>query len=98
MLDGLREERAEDQFATFVDRLLRSNPRTVGRAGVILHQKLDVWRIEFGQRHFGGIAHRLAGNTGIAAGRERQNERYAHLARAERRLRHWRPGRRRWRR
>ena len=90
----LREQRAEDQFGAFVERLLRGQPRAVGRAAVVFHQKLNVRRFEFGERHFGGVAHRLAGNAGIAAGRQRQNQRDLDLAGAERRLGHWRPGRR----
>jgi hypothetical protein len=90
--DGLREQRAEDQFAAFVDRLLGRKPRTIGRAGVILDQKLDIRGVEFGERHFGGVAHGLTGDAGIPASRQRQNERNPHLAGAKRRLRHRRPG------
>jgi hypothetical protein len=43
-------------------------------AAVILDQELDVGILELGQRHFGGVLHRLPGNAGIAGGRQRQDQ------------------------
>ena len=50
-----------------VERLLGALPRRIGVAAVVLNQELDVGRIELGQRHLGGVAHRLAGEAGVAA-------------------------------
>ena len=82
--------------APCVERLLGGRRAASAVAAVVLHQELDVGRIEFGERHLGGVAHGLPGNAGIAAGRQRQNEADLDLAGAERR-----PGgsvRARWRR
>ena len=43
-------------------------------AAVVLDQELDVRILEFRQRHFGGVLHRLRGDAGIARGRERQDQ------------------------
>ena len=72
--DRLREQRPEDDLGTFVERLLGAEPRRLGGAAVVLDQELDVGGIELGERHFGGIAHRLPGEAGIAARRQRQDE------------------------
>ena len=98
--DRLREQRPEDDLGAFVERLLGALPRRLGGAAVVLHQELDVGGIELGERHLGGVAHRLPGDAGIAAGRQRQDQADLDLAGADggagRRLRALR--RRRWRR
>jgi hypothetical protein len=59
-------------------RLLRA-----GRgAAVVLDHELDVGAAELGERHLCGIAHRLAGDAGIAARRERQDHADLHPSRA----------------
>ena len=85
--DRLRKQRSEDDLGSLVERLLCGEPRRLGGTAVILHQKLDVGRIEFGERHFRRVAHRLAGNAGIAAGRQRQDESNLDLAGSNRRRR-----------
>ncbi len=83
-LDRFREQRADDDFGAFVDRLLRAGLRALRRAAVVLHQQLDVRILEFGERHIGGVFHRLRGDAGIALRRQRQDQADADLARAER--------------
>ena len=70
----LREQRTDDDLGAFVDRLLRGELRALRRAGVVLHQQLDVRFLEFGERHFGGVLHRLRGDAGIARRRQRQDQ------------------------
>ena len=41
---------------------------------MILDQELDIRILEFRQRHFGGVAHRLRGEPGIACRRQRQDQ------------------------
>ena len=55
-LHRLGEERAEDDLGAFGDRLLGGDLRRRRSAGIVLHQKLDVGRIEFGKRKLGGVA------------------------------------------
>ena len=40
--------------------------RALRRAAVVLHQQLDVGVLEFGERHLGGVLHRLRRDAGIA--------------------------------
>ena len=47
--------------APSLERLLRRLLRAARRAAVVLHQKLDVGIVEFGERHLGGVAHRQRG-------------------------------------
>ena len=56
----LREQRADDDLGALVDRLLRAGLRALRRAGVVLHQQLDVRVLEFGERDFRGVLHRLS--------------------------------------
>ena len=70
-----------------VERLLRGKLGGLGGAAIVLHQKLDVRIVEFGDRHFRGIAHRLAGNAGIAGRRQRQDQPHFDLAGADGRAR-----------
>ncbi len=81
--DRLRKQRPQNDLGALVERLLRAEPRRLGGAAVVLHQELDVGGIEFGERHFRGIAHRLAGNAGIAGRRQRQDESRLDLAGAD---------------
>jgi hypothetical protein len=66
---------------------LCTDPGRFGGAAVVFHQELKVGRIELGDRHFGGIAHRLTGDAGIAGRRQRQNEPGFDLAGADGRAR-----------
>ena len=50
--------------------------------------------LEFRQRHFGGVLHRLRGNAGIAGGRQRQDQADLDLPGADRLRLLRRPGRR----
>ena len=50
-------------------------------AGVVLDQKLDIRIGEFGERHLGGVAHRLRREPGIARRRQRQDQRDLDLRR-----------------
>ena len=72
--DRLRKQRPENDLGALVERLLGAELRRLGGAAVVFHQELDVRIIEFGDRHFRGIAHRLAGKAGIAGRRQRQDE------------------------
>ncbi len=89
--DRLRKQRPENDLGALVERLLGGELRRLGGAAVVLHQELDIGSVEFGDRHFRGIAHRLAGDAGIAGRRQRQNQAGFDLAgadgRARRRLR-----------
>ena len=38
----------------------------LGGAAVVFHQELDVRTLEFGERHFSGVFHRLCSNAGVA--------------------------------
>ena len=67
--DRLGEQRPQNDLGALVERLLRPDPGRLGGAAVVFHQELDVGRIELGNRHFRGIAHRLAGDAGIAGRR-----------------------------
>ena len=58
--------------------------RALRAAAIILDQELDVGILEFRQRHFGGILHRLRGDTGISRRRQRQNQAYLDLPRPNR--------------
>ena len=71
----MREQRPEDDFGALGERLLRRLLRAAGGAAVVLHQKLDVGIVEFGERHLGGVAHRLRRRAGIALRRQRQDQR-----------------------
>ncbi len=42
MLTACANSGVEDQLAAFVDRLLGREPGTIGGAGVVLDQKLDI--------------------------------------------------------
>src|SRR5262249_59697284 len=79
----LREERTDDDFRTFRDRLLGADLCTLHRATIILHQQLNVGTFEFRECHFSRVLHRLSGNAGIALTGERQDQRDAHLAFAD---------------
>ena len=83
-LNRLREQRPDDDLGAFAQRLLRRLRRAAGRAGVVLHQKLDVGAVELGERHLGGVLHRQRGDAGVAAGRQRQDQRDLDLAGADR--------------
>ncbi len=97
--DRLRKQRAENDLGALVERLLSGEPRGFGGAAVVFHQELDIGIVEFRNRHLGGIAHRLAGDAGIARRRQRQDQAGLDLAgadgRARRRLRALRRRRRR---
>ena len=54
----LRKQRTDDDFGAFADRLLGARLRGLRRAGVVLHQKLDIRILEFGERHLGSVLHR----------------------------------------
>ena len=73
----MREQRPEEDLGAFIDRLRRRLLSAGRGAAVVLDHELDVGAAELGERHLGGIAHRLAGDAGIAASRERQD--YADL-------------------
>jgi hypothetical protein len=81
--DRLRKQRPEDDLSALVERLLGGQPRRLGGAAIVHHQKLDVGSVELGDRHLGGVAHRLPGEAGIATGRQRQNETDLDLAGAD---------------
>ena len=70
----MREQRPDDDLGALGERLLRRLLRAAGGAAVVLHQKLDVGAVEFGQRHLGGVLHRLRHGAGVAAGRQRQDQ------------------------
>ena len=72
---GFREQRTDDDFGALVDRLLRGGLRALRRAGVVFDQQLDVRILEFGERHFRRVLHRLRGDAGIALRRQRQDQR-----------------------
>jgi len=68
------EQRTDDDLGAFVERLLGGLLGALRGAGVVLDQELDVRIVELGERELGRIAHRLAGEARIAAGRERQHQ------------------------
>ena len=68
------EQRPEDDFRALIDRLLRRALRALRAAAVVLDQELDVRALELDQRQFGGVAHRLRRNAGIARARQRQEQ------------------------
>jgi hypothetical protein len=68
------EQRTHDDLGAFVERLLGGLLGALRGAGVVLDQELDIRVVEFGERELGCVAHRLAGETRIAAGRERQHQ------------------------
>ena len=82
--DRLGKQRPEDHLGAFIDRLLRRGLRGLRRAGVVFDQELDIRVLEFVERHFGGILHRLRGDAGVAGRRQRQDQRDTNLPRAER--------------
>ena len=82
-LHRLREQRAEDDLGAFVDRLLPPPARAVRIAAIVLDQQLDVRIVEFGEREFGGVLHRLRREPGIAGRRQRQDQRDLDLASAD---------------
>ena len=92
--DRMREQRPDDDLGALGERLLRRLLRAAGVAAVVLHQKLDVRAVEFGQRHLGGVLHRLRHGAGVAAGRQRQDQADLDRAGADRgrRLRRRRAG------
>ena len=71
----MREQRADDDLGALVERLLRGLLSAGGGAAIVFHQKLDVGAVELGERHLGGVLHRLRDDAGIAAGRQRQDQR-----------------------
>ena len=68
-----REQRSENDLGAFVSACWVPG-RRLRTAAVVLDQELDVGVLEFGQRHFGGVLHRLRGDAGIAGGRQRQDQ------------------------
>jgi len=79
------EQRPEDDLGAFRERLLGGGLCALRGAAIVLHQELDVGIAEFGERHLGGIAHRLRRKACIAGTRERQDERDLDLTGADRR-------------
>ena len=72
--DRLRKQWTKDDLGAFVERLLRPLGRALRVAAVILDQELDVRILEFRERHFGRVPHRLRGDGGIAGRRQRQQQ------------------------
>src|SRR6185437_6598447 len=64
-------------------RLLRGLARALRIAAVILDQKLDVWILEFRERHLGGVLHGLRGHAGIGRRRRPSAVEAVRRARAE---------------
>ena len=71
---GLREQRADDDLGALVERLLRAGLRGLRHAGVVFDQQLDVRILEFVERHFRRVLHRLRGDAGVARRRQRQDQ------------------------
>jgi hypothetical protein len=69
------EDRPENDLRAFLDGLVGRRLRALRGAAVVLDEQLHVRRLELGQRHFGGVLHRLRGCAGIAGGRHRQQQR-----------------------
>ena len=68
------KQRPEDHLHAVGERILRRLLGTLGGAGVVLYQQLDVGVTELGERHFGGVFHRLRRQPGVAASRQRQDQ------------------------
>ncbi len=66
---------------------LRAGLRALRRAAVVFHQQLDVRILEFGERHFGRVLHRLRRDAGIALRRQRQDQADTDLPRCRSRRR-----------
>src|SRR5439155_6581979 len=79
-----REQRSQDDFGAFAQRLLRALARALRRGTVVLDQELDVGILEFGERHLGRVLHRLRGDAGIAGARQRQDQADLELSAADR--------------
>ena len=89
----LREQRPENDLRALVDRLL-AQP-AARSAALPASSFTSSWMsglVEFRERQFGGILHRLRGEAGIATGRQRQDQRDLDLAAADRAPRLRRPG------
>jgi len=78
-------------FDWFNENVLAAGARLLGRglralrtAGIVLDQKLDIGILEFRQRHFGGVLHRLRGNPGVTRSRQRQEQPDLDLTAADR--------------
>jgi len=65
---------------TFVERLLGSLLRALRIAGVVLESEAGYWDSGIGQRHLGGVLHRLGRDAGIARSRQRQDQSHLDLS------------------
>src|SRR5262245_42918781 len=69
------KQRAQNDFGTFIDGLLRGLLRSLRGSPVVLDQQTDVLSIAFSDRHLRGVLQRLRGKARVAGRGQRQDER-----------------------
>src|SRR5262249_39675032 len=82
--DRLRKQWPNNDLRAFGNGLLSRRLRTLQRAAIILHKQLNVRTLEFSERHFSRVPHRLGGDTCIALSGQWQDHRDTNLAVSDR--------------